>query len=115
MVILFSLIFFAARYAASAAYLTVSEIFRLEIRAFPIAILYAAGTLISGVGAPVLLGDLINTSSRPAVAGAYALGAGFMIAAAFSEYFLVWRQQAKGSSLYQNVFRAAADPVAVGS
>ncbi len=47
-------IFFIASAAASSAYLTVSEIFPLEIRAFAIAIFYAVGTLAGGVGAPIL-------------------------------------------------------------
>ena len=72
--IIFSVIFFIASSAASAAYLTVSEIFPLEIRAFAIAIFYALGTLIGGVGAPILFGFLIKTGSRPAVAGGYTLG-----------------------------------------
>ena len=64
--ICFSLIFFVASSAASAAYLTVSEIFPLEIRAFAIAIFYALGTLFGGVGAPLLFGVLIKTGSRSA-------------------------------------------------
>ncbi len=50
--ICFTVIFFVASSAASAAYLTVSEIFPVEIRAFAIAIFYALGTLMGGVGAP---------------------------------------------------------------
>ncbi len=84
--ILFSVIFFVASSAASAAYLTVSEIFPLEIRAFAIAIFYAAGTLVGGAGAPLLFGFLINTGSRWAVAGGYLLGAALMLAAAFTEW-----------------------------
>jgi MFS family permease len=57
-------IFFIASSAASASYLTVSEIFPLEIRAFAIAIFYACGTLIGGVGAPSLFGALIQSGSR---------------------------------------------------
>ena len=45
-------IFFIASCAASSAYLTVSEIFPLEIRAMAISLFYAIGTLIGGVGAP---------------------------------------------------------------
>src|SRR5713226_572107 len=45
-----TLIFFVASAAASSAYLTVSEIFPLEIRALAIAIFYAVGTLAGGVG-----------------------------------------------------------------
>src|SRR3982750_1353040 len=47
------IIFFVASAAASSAYLTVSEIFPLEIRALTIAIFYAFGTLAGGVGAPI--------------------------------------------------------------
>jgi len=95
--IIFSLVFFIASSAASAAYLTVSEIFPLEIRAFAIAIFYALGTLMGGVGAPVLFGFLIKSGSRPAVAGGYALGALLMIAAAIGEHFL--GVEAAGKSL----------------
>ena len=86
--ICFTAIFFIASSAASAAYLTVSEIFPLEIRAFAIAIFYALGTLLGGVGAPILFGFLIKTGSRPAVAGGYALGSLLMIGAAVCEAFL---------------------------
>jgi hypothetical protein len=55
--ICFTIIFFVASSAASAAYLTVSEVFPLEIRAFAIAIFYAIGTLI---GALMLLGALFE-------------------------------------------------------
>jgi MFS family permease len=95
--IFFSLIFFVASSAASAAYLTVSEIFPLEIRAFAIAIFYALGTLIGGVGAPILFGYLIATNSKGAVAGGYALGALLLIAGALCEYFI--GVEAAGKSL----------------
>ncbi|MEP6976342.1 MAG: MFS transporter, partial [Spartobacteria bacterium] len=55
------IIFFVASAAASSAYLTVSEIFPLEIRAFAIAVFYAVGTLAGGVGAPILFGWIIGT------------------------------------------------------
>jgi len=95
--ICFTAIFFIASSAASAAYLTVSEIFPLEIRAFAIAIFYALGTLIGGAGAPILFGFLINTGSRGAVAAGYALGAALMIAAAVCEHFI--GVEAAGKSL----------------
>ena len=94
--VLFSIIFFVASSAASAAYLTVSEIFPLEIRAFAIAIFYATGTLIGGVGAPILFGFLIKTGSRPAVGGGYALGALLMLGAATCEYFIGVEAAGKG-------------------
>jgi MFS family permease len=75
----FAVIFFVASSAASAAYLTVSEIFPLEIRAFAIAIFYAIGTLIGGVGAPILFGTLISSNSRWHVAIGYLIGAALML------------------------------------
>ncbi|MGP9813575.1 MFS transporter [Rhodopseudomonas sp. NSM] len=75
-------IFFFASPAASAAYLTVSETFPLEVRALAIAIFYAIGTGIGGVAGPALFGVLIDTGSRATVFAGYLLGAGLMIVAA---------------------------------
>jgi MFS family permease len=80
------IIFFFASAAASSAYLTVSEIFPLEIRALAIAFFYAIGTGIGGVAAPWLLGALIDTGSRVSVALGYLLGATLMVAAARIEW-----------------------------
>jgi MFS family permease len=80
-------IFFFASPAASAAYLTVSETFPLEVRALAIALFYAVGTGIGGVLGPALFGALIDTGSRNTVFAGYLLGAGLMIAAAF----IAWR------------------------
>jgi MFS family permease len=75
-------IFFFASPAASAAYLTVSETFPLEVRALAIALFYAVGTGIGGVIGPALFGALIDTGSRNSVFAGYLLGSGLMIAAA---------------------------------
>src|ERR1700687_363349 len=75
-------IFFFASPAASAAYLTVSETFPLEVRALAIALFYAVGTGIGGVAGPALFGALIDTGSRSSVFAGYLLGSGLMIAAA---------------------------------
>jgi MFS family permease len=93
----FTVIFFIASSAASAAYLTVSEIFPLEIRAFAIAIFYAIGTLLGGVGAPILFGFLIATGSKTQVSLGYALGAALMMLSALCESFL--GVEAAGKSL----------------
>jgi MFS family permease len=77
-----SIIFFFASAAASAAYLTVSETFPLEIRALAIAFFYAIGTGVGGVIGPWLFGALIETGSRMSVFGGYLLGAILMIGAA---------------------------------
>jgi MFS family permease len=77
-----SVIFFFASAAASAAYLTVSETFPLEIRALAIAFFYAIGTGIGGVLGPWLMGVLIESGSRQSVFLGYALGAALMLGAA---------------------------------
>ena len=75
-------IFFFASPAASAAYLTVSETFPLEVRALAIALFYAIGTGIGGVAGPALFGALIDTGSRNSLFAGYLLGSVLMIAAA---------------------------------
>jgi MFS family permease len=92
----FSVIFFVASSAASAAYLTVSEIFPLEMRALAIAIFYAFGTLLGGVGAPVLFGVLIATGSKLNVALGYGLSAALMLGGAACEYFIGVEAAGKG-------------------
>jgi MFS family permease len=83
-----TIIFFIASAAASSAYLTVSEIFPLEIRALAIAIFYAIGTLAGGVGAPILFGWIIGTGSSTALFLGYLLAALLMIAGALVELWL---------------------------
>src|SRR5215207_2670458 len=80
-----SVIFFFASAAASAAYLTVSESFPLEARALAIAFFYAVGTGIGGVASPWLMGMLIGTGERGEVFLGYLLGAALMITAALVE------------------------------
>src|SRR2546429_4675955 len=62
--ICWSIIFFFASAGASAAYLTVSEVFPLEIRALAIALFYAIGTGAGGALAPWLFGVVIQ-SGKP--------------------------------------------------
>ncbi len=93
----FSLVFFTASSAASAAYLTVSEIFPLEIRALAIAVFYAIGTLIGGVFAPYFFGELIASGSLGKVGMGYLLGASLMIIAAIAEAII--GVEAAGKSL----------------
>ena len=83
-----TIIFFIASAAASSAYLTVSEIFPLEIRAFAIAIFYAIGTLAGGVGAPLLFGWIIGTGSTTALFIGYLIGAALMIFGALTEAWI---------------------------
>jgi len=83
-----TIIFFVASAAASSAYLTVSEIFPLEIRAFAIAIFYAVGTLTGGVFAPLLFGWIIQTGSKSALFAGYLAAALLMIVGAIVELWI---------------------------
>jgi len=86
--IAWSIIFFIASAAASSAYLTVSEIFPLEIRALAIALFYAIGTLAGGVGAPILFGWIIGTGSATALFIGYLAAAILMIFGGIVEAWL---------------------------
>jgi len=86
--IAWTIIFFIASAAASSAYLTVSEIFPLEIRALAIAIFYAVGTLAGGVGAPILFGWIIGTGSSTALFAGYLVAAVLMIFGAIVEAWI---------------------------
>ncbi|HEY7330825.1 MAG TPA: MFS transporter [Gemmataceae bacterium] len=79
---------FFASAAASAGYLTVSEVFPLEMRALAIALFYVIGTAIGGLLAPSLFGALIESDRRGELAVGYLIGAGLMLAAATGEWFL---------------------------
>jgi MFS family permease len=77
-----SAIFFVASAAASSAYLTVSEIFPLEMRAISISIFYAIGTGVGGFVGPAIFGTLIDTGSRDSVFWGYAAASALMCVAA---------------------------------
>jgi MFS family permease len=80
--------FFFASAAASAAYLTIGESFPLETRAMAIALFYAAGTGIGGVAAPALFGVLIGSGSRTNILWGYLVGGGLMLLAVVFELWL---------------------------
>ncbi len=95
--IAWTVIFFIASCAASSAYLTVSEVFPLELRAMAIAIFYSIGTLVGGVAAPTLFGALIGTGSRFKLSLGYEGGALLMLLAAGAE--ALFGVKAEGRSL----------------
>ena len=88
-----SVVFFFASAAASAAYLTVGESFPLETRAMSIAVFYAFGTGIGGVAAPAIFGMLIGSQSRTNVLWGYLFGGGLMLLAAVVEWVLGLRAE----------------------
>ena len=78
--LLWALVFFFASSAASSAYLTVSEIFPVELRGMVIALFFATGTLIGGTLAPSLFGHLVDTGSRRDLFFGYLLASGLLLA-----------------------------------
>jgi MFS family permease len=74
-----SVMFFFASAGASAAYLTVSEIFPLETRASAIAVVYAVGTLVGGAAAPAVYGYLIASKDPHMLALGWTFGAALMM------------------------------------
>ena len=93
--VIWSSIFFFASAGASAAYLTVSEVFPMEIRAMAIAFFFIVAQG-AGVAAPWLYGMLIETSVTGVFYG-YLLGGGLMILGAIIELWL--GVKAEGRSL----------------
>ncbi|OBF15124.1 MFS transporter [Mycobacterium kubicae] len=80
--------FFLASAGASAAYLTVSEIFPMETRALAIAFFYALGTAIGGITGPLLFGQLIESGQRGHVVWSFLIGAAVMAIGGLVELWL---------------------------
>jgi MFS family permease len=79
--------FFFASAGASAAYLTVSEIFPMETRALAIAFFYAIGTAVGGITGPLLFGHWIDSGDRMLVSVAFYIGAAVMAVGGIVEIF----------------------------
>ena len=95
--ILLVITFFLASSGASAAYLTVSEIFPMETRALAIAFFYALGTAAGGIAGPLLFGSLIDTGERIPVAIGFLIAAAVMSLGGVAE--LVFGVRAEGQEL----------------
>ena len=81
-------IFFFASAGASSAYLTVSEIFPLELRGQAISFFFAISQLAGGVAAPRIFAALIGTgTSRGPLTIGYYIGAAIMIAGGVIAWF----------------------------
>lgn len=90
-------IFYVASAGASSAYLTVSEIFPLEVRAKAIAVFFAIAQCFGALG-PVIYGALIGDGSQPVrLFLGYLLGAAVMVAGGLVAWFLA--VDAEGKSL----------------
>ena len=89
--IFWSVIFFFASAGASSAYLTVSEIFPLELRGQAISFFFAISQLAGGVAAPYIFGKLVDASHKGAnlnpLFWGYVVGAAIMIAGGLIAWF----------------------------
>jgi MFS family permease len=91
-------VFFLASAGASSAYLTVSEIFPLELRGQAIALFFAVSQLAGGVAAPYLFGALIGDGSdRGPLTIGYVIGAVIMFAGGIIAWY--FGVNAEGQSL----------------
>lgn len=90
-----TVIFFFASAAASAAYLTVGESFPLEMRAMAIALFFAIGTAVGGVSGPTIFDALIETGDRAAIMWGYMAAAVLMLVAAGTEWRLGFAAEGK--------------------
>ena len=93
------MVFFFASAGASAGYLTVSEIFPIEIRAEALAVFFAIAQIVGAVG-PAFYGVLIgNGTSRTGLTIGYVVGGGIMIIGGLVE--IVFGIDAEGKPLEQ--------------
>ena len=95
--------FFFASSGASAAYLTVSEIFPMETRAMAIALFYACGTGVA-IAAPWTFGKMIGTGSYGWVTFAFVIGGVIMAIGGIVEILL-------GVAAEQRSLEAVARPI----
>jgi MFS family permease len=110
MTIAFSVVFFFASPAASAAYLTVSECFPLEVRALAIAVFYAFGTALGGIAAPWIFGSLIGSGDPNSVAWGYAFAAALMLVAALVALWLGVAAERRSLEEVARPLSAVSDP-----
>jgi MFS family permease len=81
-------VFFFATAGASAAYLTCSEIFPVELRGSAISIFFAIGQLVGGAVAPPIFGGLMDATTRGPLTFGFILGGVLMIVGAIVELVL---------------------------
>jgi MFS family permease len=87
--------FFLASAGASSAYLTVSEVFPMEIRGLAIALFYAIGTAVGGITGPLLFGRFIHSGDVGLVGLGFLIGAGAMALGGIAELFLGVRTEGR--------------------
>ncbi|MEV3980657.1 MFS transporter [Nonomuraea sp. NPDC049758] len=91
-----SAVLFVASAGASAAYLTVSEIFPMETRAMAIAFFFAIGTAAGGIAGPLVFASLVESGAPGDTALAFSIGAIVMIVAGLVELAFGVKAERKG-------------------
>jgi MFS family permease len=110
--VILCVIFFFASAGASAAYLTVSEIFPLELRAQAISFFFAISLLVGGVAAPLIFSYLIGDGTHPrALAAGYYTGAVIMIAGGIIAWLFGVDAERKSLEDIANPLSAAPRPI----
>jgi len=108
-------IFFFASAGASSAYLTVSEIFPLEVRAQAIAVFFAIAQCFGAIG-PVFYGHLIGDGSDPTrLFVGYLIGAGVMVVGGLVEIVLGVRAERRPLESVAQPLSAVSLPRAGGA
>lgn len=109
--IFWCVIFFFASAGASSAYLTVSEIFPLELRGQAIAFFFAISQLVGGVAAPTIFATLVGNGTRvnPLAIG-YLVGAGIMFLGGVIGWFLRWIPKGRHSKMWRRPFPQWTSP-----
>jgi MFS family permease len=109
-------IFFFASAGASAAYLTVSETWPIEIRSEAIAVFFAIGCIAGAIG-PAFYGALIGDgSSRTGLFVGYLVGAGIMILGGVVELLIGINAEGKSlEDITKPLTSAAPAPVAAAA
>jgi len=83
-----TIVFFFASAGSSASFVTIGEIFPLEIRALAIAFFNSLGTAGGGFVAPIIFGALIQSGEAKNIFYGYAVGGGLMLIGAITELIL---------------------------
>jgi hypothetical protein len=108
-------IFFFTSAGASAAYLTVSETWPIEIRSEAIAVFFAIGTIAGALG-PAFYGALIGDgSSRTGLFIGYLVGAGIMVLGGVVEWLIGINAEGKSLESITKPLTSATTPPAAAA
>ncbi|MEU0187217.1 MFS transporter [Streptomyces sp. NPDC006207] len=108
-------VLFLASAGASAAYLTVSEIFPLETRALCIAFFYAVGTALGGITGPLLFNGLVGSGEPGDTTLAFCLGAALMTLAGLVEAAIGVRAERRSLESLAAPLSAVGEPAGTTS